>query len=419
VNDTAGMAVGHMGDLMIERPALQRAALAAATAGAVAVTGLLATPAAQAQVGTFSQLSPIVIPDVGAAATYPSNIVVSGLPKGISDVNVTLSSFDHTFPDNVDVMLVGPAGQHVMLMSDVGGGDDVSGVNVTLDDQAAAGLPLTSVLASGTFKPTNDTSGADTFPEPALDPATAAASLSAFNGTDPNGTWQLFVADEAAPDSGDFDGWSLQITTVDVPGAPIISTPTNGLDSDGDFIVAGSAQAGSTVKVYEGTTLLAQTTASTTGTWALALLDQAHGVHAYTATATDGFGNLSAASAVKTVAVDKADPRVIRTRPGAGADEVRRGRNVRAFFSEPVRPVTIVGANVKLVREATGGTVRARLRYDADTKSVIINPRNDLAANARYKVVIGTGVKDLAGNRLDQNRSKSGNQAKVWRFVTR
>jgi hypothetical protein len=306
-----------------------------------------------------------------------------------------------------------------MLMSDVGGGDDVSGVNVTLDDQAAAGLPLTSVLASGTFKPTNDTSGADTFPEPALDPATAAASLSAFNGTDPNGTWQLFVADEAAPDSGDFDGWSLQITTVDVPGAPIISTPTNGLDSDGDFIVAGSAQAGSTVKVYEGTTLLAQTTASTTGTWALALLDQAHGVHAYTATATDGFGNLSAASAVKTVAVDKADPRVIRTRPGAGADEVRRGRNVRAFFSEPVRPVTIVGANVKLVREATGGTVRARLRYDADTKSVIINPRNDLAANARYKVVIGTGVKDLAGNRLDQNRSKSGNQAKVWRFVTR
>jgi len=398
---------------------VRRALLATISVGAVAATGLVAAPGANAQVGTFSQLSPIVIPDSGAAGTYPSNIVVTGLPKGITDVNVTLSSFDHTFPDNVDVMVVGPSGQHVMLISDVGGGDDISGVNLTLDDQAAAGPPLSSLLTSGTYKPTNDTSGADIFPPPAPDPATAAASLSAFNGGDPNGTWQLFVSDEVAPDNGDFDGWSLQITTADVPAAPVISTPTNGLDSDGDFIVAGTAQASSAVKVYEGTTLLAQTTASTTGTWALALLDQAHGVHAYTATATDSFGNVSAVSAVKTVAVDTVHPRVIRTKPGAGADEVRRGRNVRAFFSEPVRPVTIVRANVKLVRVATGATVRARLRYDVDTKSVIINPRRDLAANARYKVVVGTGVKDLAGNRLDQNPSKSGNQAKVWRFTTR
>jgi len=219
--------------------------------------------------------------------------------------------------------------------------------------------------------------------------------------------------------AGSIDSWSIQITTVDTPGAPIISTPTNGLDSDGDFIVAGTAQAGSTVKVYEGTTLLSETTTSATGTWALVLLDQEHRVHAYTATATDAFGNVSAASAVKTVAVDTEHPRVIRTKPGAGADEVRRGRNVRAFFSEPVRSVTIVGANVKLVRSATGATVRARIRYDADTKSVIINPRNDLAANARYQVVVGTGVRDRAGNRLDQNTARSGNQAKTWRFTTR
>jgi hypothetical protein len=225
--------------------------------------------------------------------------------------------------------------------------------------------------------------------------------------------------DDGGNDTGNFDGWSLQITTVDVPAAPVISTPTNGLDSDGDFIVAGTAAASSTVKVFEGTTLLSQTAASATGSWALALLDQAHGVHAYTATATDGFGNVSALSAVKSVAVDTVHPRVIRTKPGAGADEVRRGRNVRAFFSEPVRPVTIVGANVKLVREATGATVRSRLRYDADTKSVILDPRNDLAANARYKVVVGTGVRDLAGNRLDQTKARSGNQSMVWRFRTR
>jgi hypothetical protein len=398
-------------------PAVRRA-FAGLSIATVALTGLVAAPGAHAQVGTFAQASPITFNDNAAATPYPSNISASGLPKGVTDVNVSLKSWDQTYSYATDVMLVGPAGQSVVILSDVGGGG-VSGVDLNFDDQATAPLGVVTPATSGTYQPTNF-GAMDNFVAPAPDSSMSSPTLAAFNGTDPNGTWQLFVMDDdTGMDTGNFDSWSLQITTVDVPGAPIISTPTNGLDSNGDFIVAGSAQAGSTVKVYEGTTLLSQTTASATGTWALALLDQAHGVHAYTATATDGFGNVSAPSAVKTVAVDTVHPRVLRTKPAAGADDVRRGRNVRAFFSEPVRPVTIVGANVKLVRVATGATVRARLRYDADTKSVIINPRNDLAADARYKVVVGTGVRDLAGNRLDQNTARSGNQPKVWRFTTR
>jgi hypothetical protein len=342
------------------------------------------------------------------------------MPKGVADVNVTLTGYSHFFPDDVDILLVGPGGQSVTLMSDAGGGvgTPVTDVNLTLDDEATGGLPDETQITSGTYKPTDHQPG-DFYDPPAPAGAPTASALAAFDGTDPNGVWSLFIRDDAASQSGSLDSWSLQVTTVDTPAAPVISTPTNGLDSDGDFIVAGTAQANSTVKVYEGTNLLSQTTASATGTWALALLDQAHGVHAYTATATDAFGNVSPVSAVKTVAVDTVHPRVIRTRPAAGADEVRRGRNVRAFFSEPVRPASITGTNVKLVRVATGATVRSRLHYDADTKSVVINPRNDLAANARYKVVVGTGVKDLAGNRLDQNTARSGNQAKVWRFTTR
>ncbi|HTE73404.1 MAG TPA: Ig-like domain-containing protein [Actinomycetes bacterium] len=404
---------------MIVRNATRHSLLVAATAGAAAASVLVVAPGAHAQVGTFSQLSATTINASGPATPYPSSIGVSGLPRGVTDVNVTLTGFSHGSPEEVDVLLVGPTGQAVTLLSDVGGAANaVTDRNFTLDEQALASLPDSTTLASGTFKPTDfepgDPYGA---PGPVSGPMTSA--LANFNSTDPNGVWSLFVVDAGGMAAGSIDSWSIQITTVDTPGAPIISTPTNGLDSDGDFIVAGTAQAGSTVKVYEGTTLLSETTTSATGTWALVLLDQEHRVHAYTATATDAFGNVSAASAVKTVAVDTEHPRVIRTKPGAGADEVRRGRNVRAFFSEPVRSVTIVGANVKLVRSATGATVRARIRYDADTKSVIINPRNDLAANARYQVVVGTGVRDRAGNRLDQNTARSGNQAKTWRFTTR
>ena len=386
----------------------------------MATAGLTFTPVAEGAVCNFVQETDIVITDGAAASPYPSSINVSGLPRGITDVNVTLSSWHHDRAADVNVLLVGPTGQSVVLISDVGDTSPVSGVDLTLDDQAATGVPVMSPVTSGRYVPTNFFGDSDDYPDPAPDAVPAALSLAGFNGTDPNGGWHLYVFDDnALGGDGDFGGWSIQITTVDTPGAPIISTPTNGLDSDGDFIVAGTAQAGSTVKVYEGTTLLSETTTSATGTWALVLLDQEHRVHAYTATATDAFGNVSAASAVKTVAVDTEHPRVIRTKPGAGADEVRRGRNVRAFFSEPVRSVTIVGANVKLVRSATGATVRARIRYDADTKSVIINPRNDLAANARYQVVVGTGVRDRAGNRLDQNTARSGNQAKTWRFTTR
>ena len=409
---------------MIDRPRAGRTLLACATAGTVAVTGLVAaTPGAYAQVGVFTQPTATSIPATGTsgvAAPYPSSIAVSGLPKGVTDVNVTLTGYSHAYPDDVDILIVGPGGQSVTLVSDAGGDDGtpVTDVNLTLDDEASVVVPDDTQITSGPYKPTDHAPG-DLYDPPAPTGAPSATSLAGFDGSDPNGVWRLFIMDDADDDTGDLDSWSLQITTVDVPAAPVISTPTNGLDSDGDFILAGTAQASSTVKVYEGTTLLSQTAASSTGSWALALLDQAHGVHAYTATATDGFGNVSAVSSVKTVAVDTVHPRVIRTKPGAGADEVRRGRNVRAFFSEPVRPVTIVGANVKLVRSSTGATVRSRIRYDADTKSVIINPRNDLAANARYKVVVGTGVRDLAGNRLDQNTSKTGNQAKVWRFTTR
>jgi hypothetical protein len=41
-----------------------------------------------------------------------------------------------------------------------------------------------------------------------------------------------------------------------------------------------------------------------------------------------------------------------------------------------------------------------------------------LAARTRYKAVVTTGAKDLAGNALDQNPT-TGNQQKSWAFTTK
>ena len=69
----------------------------------------------------FSNPAAITINDNAAAVPYPSSIVVSGLGDALTDINVTLTGWNHTFPDDVDILLVGPGGQNLILMSDVGG----------------------------------------------------------------------------------------------------------------------------------------------------------------------------------------------------------------------------------------------------------------------------------------------------------
>lgn len=162
---------------------------------------------------TFSNTASISIPDSGTATPYPSSIVITGLNGAISRVTATLSGLSHTYPSDLDILLVGPGGQSVILMSDAGGGNPVTNQTLTFDDAAAASLPVNSTLISGTWKPTNYNNG-DTFPWPAPANAPTGTTLSVFNATSPNGTWSLFVYDDATVDAGSIvSGWSLTITT--------------------------------------------------------------------------------------------------------------------------------------------------------------------------------------------------------------
>src|SRR5947207_3062956 len=135
----------------------------------------------------------LIIPNVGPATPYPSDIVVSGLSGTVADVNVTLNSFDHNWPDDVDILLVGPEGQTATIMSDAGGGTSVHYLTITLDDQAASPLPDSQALTSGIYQPTDYEPG-DPFPAPAPSPSGNVA-LAVFNGTNPNGTWRLYIVD--------------------------------------------------------------------------------------------------------------------------------------------------------------------------------------------------------------------------------
>lgn len=157
----------------------------------------------------------ISIPDMGAASPFPSSISVSSITGSVSKVTATLRGLTHTWPDDLDILLVGPGGQKVMLMSDAGGGNDVNGITLTFDDSASSSLPDNSQITSGTYKPSDFIAG-DTFSSPAPG-GPYGSTLSVFNGLNPNGTWSLYVEDDGAVDIGTLSqGWSLSITTSNV-----------------------------------------------------------------------------------------------------------------------------------------------------------------------------------------------------------
>ncbi|MPZ16617.1 MAG: hypothetical protein GEV06_01695 [Luteitalea sp.] len=150
-------------------------------------------------------------PAAGPAAPYPSTVDVSGITEPVSKITVTLHGLAHTFPDDIDLLLVGPQGQSVLLMSDVGGPDDISGVDLTFDDEAST--PVPAPIISGTFQPTNIGTD-DTFDEPAP-PGPYGAALSVFKVPDPNGTWSLYAIDDVETDAGVIaGGWTLTVTTL-------------------------------------------------------------------------------------------------------------------------------------------------------------------------------------------------------------
>ncbi|HSK70642.1 MAG TPA: VCBS repeat-containing protein, partial [Pyrinomonadaceae bacterium] len=194
----------------------------------------------------FSNPTPIIINDggndvctqPGLGNPYPSSINVSGLNGTVTKVTVAIKGFSHTFPSDIGILLVSPNGTKFVLQSDVGGDLAVNNITYTLDDQAAASLPIGGPLTSGTFKPTS--LGDDEFfpgsaaAPPYLQPAPAgnATLASAFNGINPNGAWSLFTLDCFAQDTGRINGgWSINITTTAGEPTP---TPDANVDMNGD-----------------------------------------------------------------------------------------------------------------------------------------------------------------------------------------
>ena len=96
--------------------------------------------------------------------------------------------------------------------------------------------------------------------------------------------------------SGQTAASSLLTVTVDTaaPNAPVEASDS--IVNGNQVQLTGTAEANSTLKVYDGTTLVGTTTTNATGNWTVMTSPLSVGAHDLTATATDAAGNTSAVS---------------------------------------------------------------------------------------------------------------------------
>ncbi|MCM0593060.1 MAG: Calx-beta domain-containing protein [Gloeotrichia echinulata DEX184] len=196
---------------------------------------------------SFSNSGAISIPISGASNPYPSTINVSGVSGNIANLKVTLTNLNHTWADDIDILLVGPTGAKIILMSDVGGSSDLNNVTFTFDASATAALSDEGQLTSGTYLPTDFESG-DTFNSPAPG-GTYGTDLSVFNNTNPNGVWSLYVVDDdGGGDSGTITGgWSLSIgTDSSLPFITLALSPASVLENGTTNLVYTFTRSGAT-----------------------------------------------------------------------------------------------------------------------------------------------------------------------------
>jgi hypothetical protein len=182
--------------------------------------------------------------------------------------------------------------------------------------------------------------------------------------------------------------------TVDVAAANDSGVSnTDNITSDTTPLLSGTAEANSTVKLYDGATLLATVTANASGVWSYQVVTAlAAGTHPLTVTATDLAGNVSTPS----VSVDLVIDTVVPATPGApdltaGSDHgVSSTDNLTNLTTPTFSGTAEAGSTVKLYDGST--LVGTAVASAGGTWSIT---STTLAAGAHTLTVQAT---DVAGN---------------------
>jgi predicted hotdog family 3-hydroxylacyl-ACP dehydratase len=200
-------------------------------------------------------------------------------------------------------------GKHVITATQEDAAGNESGVSNTVNLTIVLSAPVITSPTDGTSTSNNKPTISGT--------GQAGDTVTVYDGTtvigtatvDSNGNWSMIVGTALADGNhvitaiqadaaGNASGASNTVNLKIVPSAPVITSPTDGTStSNNKPTISGTGQAGDTVTVYDGTTVIGTATVDSTGNWSLtpatALAD---GKNVLTATQADAAGNVSGVS---------------------------------------------------------------------------------------------------------------------------
>ncbi len=145
----------------------------------------------------------------GPASSYPIARQLSGYDGKLANVSVTLNGLTHNYPDDLDIVLEGPTGRSVVLMSDACGSADLTNASLTFSDVAPSLLPEEGPCPNGSYRPSDHQAG-ESLPAPAP-PGPYSHSLSTFAGTRADGTWRLYINDDLYGGGGYTNNFTLHL----------------------------------------------------------------------------------------------------------------------------------------------------------------------------------------------------------------
>jgi subtilisin-like proprotein convertase family protein len=145
---------------------------------------------------------PLDIPPSGSSGTTDSflNVGDSGI---ISDVDIFVN-LTHTFTGDLDIFIIHDSVTVHLFDSRGGAGNNIT--DVTFDDEAIATIGVTAPFGPGSFQPT-------------------PGALTAFDGLDVNGQWQLQIVDNFGGDTGMLLDWRV-IAEVQMGPQQVVPEPT-------------------------------------------------------------------------------------------------------------------------------------------------------------------------------------------------
>lgn len=207
---------------------------------------------------------------------------------------------------------------------------------------------------------------------------------------------------------------AVKIDTL-APDAPKIGSVTSdgnkvaGVANSDHVTLTGTAEANSTVNIFDGNKQIGTATANNKGAWSYAADSLADGNHSFTSKAMDAAGNLSKASAALSVKVDAHDAH--------GADSVFSGMyqkwNDSVWFkgtADPASQITIYdngkASGIASAKAGSDGT------WSVSTKSAVsdaVHVFTMKAKDASGHVTAGEGSAILGSSRSDTLKSTSGN----------